>query len=216
MVDSNRRRRARYRDVIAAPEWFIAEIVDGELYLSPRPGLPHAHGITSLVMLLGGSGGPGGWFFLFEPELHLGRNVVVPDLAAWRRERMPDVRAKFATLPPAWLCEGLSDSTAKHDRARKLPIYAKAGVEFVWLVSPTEWTLEVYGLAEGRYELVQLFRDDEVIRAQPFEQFELRMSQIASLPFRASEPPIAYRDRPILHGARAFDLVARYEANPAR
>ncbi|MEP6863735.1 MAG: Uma2 family endonuclease [Deltaproteobacteria bacterium] len=220
MVGS-KRRRARYRDVLAAPEWMVAEIIAGELYLSPRPAFPHARGMTSLLTLLGapfdrGVGGPGGWFFLFEPELHLGRDVIVPDIAAWRRDRMPDVTAKFATLPPTWICEGLSQSTSKHDRARKLPLYAKAGVEFVWLVSATEWTLEVYGLANGKYELVQMFRDHDVIRAQPFEGLELRLDMIATLPSRASESPLAYGDRPIIHGDRAFERIRRYEANPAR
>jgi Uma2 family endonuclease len=221
MVDSNRRRRARYRDIIAAPERFVAEIIDGELFLSPRPAFPHARGITSLAGLLQppfdfGFGGPGGWVFIIEPEIHLGRNVVVPDIAAWRRERMPDLTAKFATLPPAWLCEGLSKSTTKHDRTRKLPLYAKYGVEFAWLISATEWMLEVYGLAGGRYKLVQMFGDGEVIRAQPFEDLELRLDLIAALPFRASETPLGYGERRIIHGDRAFEIVDHHHTSPAR
>ena len=220
MVDSNRR-RARYRDVVGAPEWFVAEIIDGELYLMPRPAFPHARGITSLSALLQfpfdfGIDGPGGWVFIMEPEIHLGRNVVVPDIAAWRRDRMPDLTAKFTTLAPAWLCEGLSKSTTKHDRTRKLPLYAKSGVEFAWLISATEWTLEVYGLVDRKYELVQMFRDHDVIRAQPFEEVELRIDRIATLPSRASETPLSYGDRPIIHGPRAFNLVDRFQASPAR
>jgi Uma2 family endonuclease len=220
MVDSNRR-RARYRDVVAAPERFVAEIIDGELFLSPRPAFPHGVGISSVAAQLQwpfgfGRGGPGGWVFVIEPEIHLGRDVVVPDIAAWRRERMPDLNAKFATVPPAWLCEGLSPSTSRHDRTRKLPLYAKSGVEFAWLYSATELTLEVYGLVHGAYELVQLFGPDDVIRAQPFESVELRLDLVASLPARVSERVLGYGDRPIVHGARAFDLVDRFQASPAR
>ncbi|MEO6775898.1 MAG: Uma2 family endonuclease [Kofleriaceae bacterium] len=204
---------------MAAPAWFVAEIIDGELYLSPRPAFPHARGIIALATLLGGPfdfgrDGPDGWFFLIEPELHFGDDVVVPDLAAWRRTRMPDVNAKFATLPPAWVCEGLSKSTTKHDRTRKLPLYAKAGVEFAWLVSATAWTLEVYGLIRDKYELVQMFRDDDVVHAQPFEELELRLDRIATLPSRVSETPLAYGDRPIMHGVRAFEVVERHRPSP--
>ena len=219
MVDSNRR-RARYRDVVAAPKWFVAEIIAGKLYLSPRPALPHGVGITSLAGQLHSRFGlgrsPGGWCFLIEVEIHLGRDVVVPDISAWRRDRMPDLTAKFATLPPAWLCEGLSPSTTKHDRTRKLPLYAKAGVEFVWLFSATELTLEVYGLVGGTYELVQFFGERDVIRAQPFESIELSFDEVASLPVRASERILGYGDRPIRHGARAFEIVDQHHANPAR
>jgi Uma2 family endonuclease len=214
VVDSGKRRRATYRDVLDAPPWMVAEIIGGELYLSPRPAFPHAHAITSLLSLLHapldrGIGGPGGWFFLLEPEIHLGRNVVVPDIAAWRRDRMPDLQAKFATLPPAWVCEGLSRSTATHDRTRKLPLYARYGVEFAWLVSPTEWRLEVHGLTDGDYRLVQMFTDDDAIRAQPFEEVELRLDAIATLPSRVSESPLAYGERMIIHGDRAFDVIRR-------
>lgn len=221
MVDPGKRRKASYRDVLRSPPHVNAEVIDGELFLSPRPAFPDARGITSLASLLGVPfdleyRGPGGWFFLVEPEIHLGRNIVVPDIAAWRRDRMPDVTANYATVPPAWICEGLSESTAKHDRTRKLPLYAKAGVEFAWLISATEWTLEVYGLVDGRYELVQMFREHDVIRAQPFEALQLRLSMIATLPARASETPLAYGDRPIVHGNRAFAIIRRYEASPAR
>jgi len=214
MVDSGKRRRATYRDVLDAPPWMVAEIIAGELYLSPRPAFRHARAITGLLSLLHspldrGIDGPGGWFFLLEPEIHLGRNVVVPDIAAWRRDRMPDLQAKLTTLPPAWVCEGLSRSTARHDRTRKLPLYARYGVELAWLLSATEWRLEVYGVTDGQYKLVQLFADDEAIRAQPFEDIELRLDSIATLPSRVSESPLAYGERMIIRGDRAFEVIRR-------
>src|SRR5437016_825432 len=132
------KKRATYEDVLRAPEHVVAEIINGELRLSPRPGKPHARATSSLGIELGGPfdrgrGGPGGWIILDEPELHLGEEVVVPDLAGWRRERMPTLdEAAYFTLAPDWICEALSKSTEADDRADKLPIYAAAGVEHAW------------------------------------------------------------------------------------
>src|SRR5262245_58841510 len=144
------KRRATYQDVLDAPEHMVAEIIDGDLRLSPRPGGPHTVAASMLGYLLGppfylGSGGPGGWIILVEPELHLGDDIVVPDLAGWRIERMPIVPdAAFFTLAPDWVCEVLSRSTAVNDRAEKLPIYAASGVGHVWLINPIQHTLEVF------------------------------------------------------------------------
>src|SRR5260370_38013851 len=90
------RGRATYQDLLNVPDRSIAELIDGELYASPRPRARHAFAATRLGYRLGpsydfGDGGPGGWLFLFEPELHLGEDALVPDLAGWRRERMPQL-----------------------------------------------------------------------------------------------------------------------------
>ena len=68
-----------------------------------------------------GRGGPGGWIFLIEPELHLGPHVVVPDIAGWRRERLtPFPTTAFIDTPPDWVCEVLSPSTQRIDRTRAI------------------------------------------------------------------------------------------------
>jgi Uma2 family endonuclease len=111
-------RPATYADLEALPANQIGEIVRGVLYANPRPATLHARASSSLGgELYGpfdrGRGGPGGWIFLDEPELHFGEDVVVPDLAGWRRERLPELpQTTFLTLPPDWLCEVLSASTA--------------------------------------------------------------------------------------------------------
>src|SRR5258705_9577542 len=113
------KRRATYQDVLDAPEHKVAEIIGGELRLSPRPGCPHTAVSASLFYELARlDDGPGGWLFLFGPELHLGEHVVVPDLAGWRCERMPLVPpdGEFFTTPPDWIREVLSKSTEKMDR----------------------------------------------------------------------------------------------------
>jgi Uma2 family endonuclease len=176
------RPRATYADVLAAPRHKVAEILAGELHLSPRPAMRHAAAATALGEELGppfkrGRGGPGGWLIVDEPELHLAADIVVPDLGAWRRERLavlPD--APFLTLAPDWLCEVLSPSTAKLDRSEKLPIYARERVAHVWLLDPNLRTLEVLELDGSTWRLLAVHRDDERVRARPFDAIELDLA----------------------------------------
>ena len=194
------RRRATYQDVLDAPEHMVAEIVDGELHLS-RPGGPATAVNTVLLGELNqpfhrGRGGPGGWLILFEPELHFGEDVVVPDLAAWRRERMsvvPD--GAFFTLAPDWICEVLSKSTEKFDRAEKLAVYAHAGVQYAWLVHPRRRTLEAFRLHEGTWLLQAVYKDDDKARIEPFDAIELDLAILwadVPLPTRAGEEAAEY------------------------
>jgi Uma2 family endonuclease len=172
---------ATYADLYAVPENFVAEILGGELYAFPRPASPHALAASALGMKLGnpfqfGENGPGGWWFLDEPELHFGADVLVPDLAAWRRERMPAVPAvAHFTLAPDWLCEVLSPSTEAIDRRKKLAIYARAGVQHVWLLNPLLQTLEVLRLDAQRWSLVAAHEADETVRAEPFDAVDLSL-----------------------------------------
>jgi len=175
------KKRATYDDVLAAPPHKVAEIVDGELILSPRPAARHAAAASVLSEELGppfkrGRGGPGGWLIVYEPELHFADDVLVPDLAGWRRERMavlPD--APFMTLPPDWICEVLAPGSFRFDRKQKMPIYAEQGVRNAWLVDPVERTLEVFRLVENRRLLLATFADDERVRAEPFDAIELEL-----------------------------------------
>lgn len=173
---------ATYADIEVLPEHVVGEIIDGELVVSPRPRLRHASSTSSLTSLIIGPfrfgvGGPGGWMILIEPELHLGRHVLVPDLAGWRRERLPELPDEpFLTLVPDWVCEILSPSTARHDRIRKLAIYAQEGVRHAWLIDPDAQTLEVYELRDGLWSLIGAHEGDEIVRARPFEAIELPMA----------------------------------------
>ena len=145
-------RPATYEDLVAVPENLVAEIVDGELWTSPRPAPRHALVYSALGSLLGppfhhGRGGPGGWWIIDEPELHLGEDALVPDLAGWRRARMPRLPdTAYFGLAPDWVCEILSPSTAVLDRTRKLRVYAREGVRHAWLVDPATRTIEVLAL----------------------------------------------------------------------
>ena len=131
---------ATYDDLVRVPEHYVAEMFDGDLYASPRPAAPHIRAATKLAAKLDGPfdfDGPGGWILLVEPELHFGNDVLVPDVAGWRRERLPAVpNDAYFTLAPDWVCEVVSPSTEAIDRGRKLRIYAREGVAHAWLVDP--------------------------------------------------------------------------------
>lgn len=171
---------------MAVPDHFVAEILDGELVTHPRPASPHAIAGSAIHgTLFGAFGGapngpdsPGGWWIVYEPELHLGEDVVVPDVAGWRRERMPTVPNVAAfTLAPDWVCEIISPSTARADRVLKMPIYAREGVSHVWIVDPLARTLETYWRDGARWIAARAFGDKDVVRTEPFDAIELDLAR---------------------------------------
>lgn len=175
-------RPSPYEELCALPPHLTGQIVDGVLHAHPRPGTGHALAATGLGEELGppfkrGKGGPGGWVILFEPELHLRADVVVPDLAGWRRERMPETPLEpFLTLAPDWLGEILSPSTSAFDRKQKLPIYAREGVRHVWLVEPESRTLEILRLDGDSYRIILVASHGDRGRFEPFDAIELDLS----------------------------------------
>ena len=175
-------RPATYDDLIALPENLVGEIVDDELWASPRPAPKHAVSESVLGGLLlppfqFGSGGPGGWRLIDEPELHLGRHALVPDIAGWRRERMPRLpETAYFEIPPDWVCEVLSPSTVRLDREKKLRVYAEHGVGHAWLVDPIARTLEVLRRGDNDgWALVATHAGDVTARIEPFDAIELRL-----------------------------------------
>ena len=168
-------RKATYRDVLNAPPHKVAEVVEGALHLQPRPASRHALAGSSLSVEIGGPfqrgrGGPGGWWVLYEPELHFDRDILVPDFAGWRRERMPDYPdTPYFTLAPDWVCEILSPSTRTFDLEEKRPIYAREGVGHLWFVDPAARTLEAFALQEGTWTPAGSARNDEPVSFPPFE-----------------------------------------------
>jgi Uma2 family endonuclease len=173
--------RATYEDLERLPDHVVGELIDGELVVTPRPAAPHALATSAIgADLVGpfqkGRGGPGGWWILDEPELHLGADVLVPDLAGWRRERLPSIPdAPAFELPPDWICEVVSPRTARIDRTRKSAVYAAAGVEWMWLVDPLARTLEVLRLEGGRWTQRGAHGGDGAVRAEPFGEIELEL-----------------------------------------
>ncbi|MCC6557048.1 MAG: Uma2 family endonuclease [Polyangiaceae bacterium] len=190
MGQPGERHRATYADLEAVPPNKVAELIRGTLYTFPRPAPRHARASSRLGVELGsafdtGKTGPGGWVILDEPELHFPDptaegeiDAVVPDLAGWRVERMPELpETAYFTLAPDWICEVISPSTAKVDREEKMPIYAREGVRTAWIIDPIARTLEVFALgAGGRWGSARVYRDDTRVRAEPFDAVELDLA----------------------------------------
>jgi hypothetical protein len=181
--------RATYADLEAVARTKVAELIHGTLHILPRPAPRHARALTSLTGRLHGpfdlgEGGPGGWWILDEPELHFPDptapgedDAIVPDLAAWRRERMPRLPKETFWLAPDWVCEILSQSTEDVDRDEKMPIYARQGVRHAWLIDPVAQTLEVVALgADGAWGKPEVHRDFERVRVEPFAAIEIDLS----------------------------------------
>lgn len=177
---------ATYEDIEELPVGWVGEILEDELVASPRPAVGHAHTASMLGGWLinpfsHGNGGPGGWWILYEPELHLGRDILVPDLAGWRRERMsspPSPEEPFVALAPDWVCELLSPSTFAVDRTRKLPIYHREGVAHAWLIDPLARTLEVFRRESSGWLLTATHEGHAQVRAEPFDAVPLALGTL--------------------------------------
>ena len=175
---------ATYEDLVNVPEHLVAEIICGRLHTSPRPAPRYARASSTLGDELvspfdKGRGGPGGWWILDEPEWHSGADVFVPDLAGWRRERMPELpETAFFELVPDWIGEILSPSTARLDRAEKMPLYAKNGVQFLWLIDPDVRTREAYELRGENWMLLVTLDEDKPVSVPPFDAIEFPLSAL--------------------------------------
>ena len=180
----NEARPATYQDVLDAPPHMVAELIGGRLRLSPRPASPHVLASSWLQVEIGGPfgkgrGGPGGWWILVEPELHLGADVLVPDLAGWRRERLPHYpEAPFFEVPPDWACEILSPGSRRTDLIDKRAVYGASGVRHLWLVDPIARTLEAFELRESAWVLIAARKDADEIRVAPFDAVAFPLSAL--------------------------------------
>jgi Uma2 family endonuclease len=190
------KRDATYADLQALPPNVVGEIIHGALVTHPRPAPRHSAATFALGNRIGpgyqdGSGGPGGWVFFAEPELHLGSNVVVPDIAGWRRERLnafPDTA--YVETNPDWVCEVLSEATEQYDRNEKRRIYGAAGVTYLWLLDPRGKFLEVFQFTAGHWLLSATFTGKAEVRAVPFDKVSFWLSQLWPL-----DPPDAPQEQ---------------------
>jgi Uma2 family endonuclease len=181
-------RPVTYQDVLDAPEGRVAEIVNGVFYLQAQPAPPHnsvEKGLTSFLVAAfeQGRGGPGGWWIVPEPELQFrdrDYRTLVPDMAGWRKERLPEFPRRWSdlTIPPDWVCEILSPSTARLDRVEKMPVYAEEGVRHLWLADPLAKTLEVFELTGGRWTLIAAHGGDGDAAIAPFDAVPLPLGDL--------------------------------------
>ncbi|WP_286292435.1 Uma2 family endonuclease [Methylomarinovum tepidoasis] len=175
-----------YQKLCELPPGLTGEIIDGTLYTQPRPKGGHIRAESVLDRRLGrhyddGDGGPGGWWILVEPEVHFVRDteVVVPDLAGWRRRRMPELpRDHRFEVVPDWLCEILSPATRSLDREVKMPCYARYGVSFLWLIDPEARTLEAFVSEPGEWRLSGRFEEDAEVKVAPFDAVPLPLGDL--------------------------------------
>jgi Uma2 family endonuclease len=166
----------------AAPREVIAEIIDGALHLRRLPAPRHSHASFRLIYALGAFDDEGGgWVFLPRVDVFLGHRPdrLVPELAGWRRERMPEIPDEAAlTLAPDWVCEVLSPSTERVDRGGKMRIYRREGVRHLWLLNPTAQTLETYRNDGTWWVLLETYEGDDRVRAEPFDAVELDLARL--------------------------------------
>jgi len=164
---------ASYDDVANAPAGMVVELVNGARHLQPRPRARHAFASSALGGKIGspfglGDGGPGGWWIIDEPELHLGADVLVPALASWRGERLETLPDAAFTLAPDSVCEVLSPRTREFDLTEKRDRSATNGVARLWLVDPDVRTLEAFALEGGRWVLVRALHGEAEVALPPF------------------------------------------------
>jgi Uma2 family endonuclease len=179
------RKRMTYEDLYSIPENMTGQIINGELVVTPRPSRKHGYSTTALGAAvaapyqLGQGGGPGGWVIIIEPEIGLGENIMVPDLAGWKEERYPEEEPhNWISVVPDWICEVLSPSTIRVDKVRKMPIYAQHGVPYFWLIDPAAKTLDVFRLASAQWLLLGTYVEDDKVQAEPFSEIEINLSDL--------------------------------------
>ena len=175
-----------YEQLEALPEGLTGEILNNQIYTQPQPTGLHVFAASELgYELIGpferGRGGPGGWWIIDEPELHVIRNteVLVPDLAGWRRTRLPQIPTdQRFTVVPDWVCEILSPSTESKDRKLKMPIYAKFGVAYAWLIDPRAHTLEAYALEGDAWREIGRFAGAAAVSVAPFAAVAINLEDL--------------------------------------
>lgn len=175
---------ATYEDVLAAPEGVTAELIDGNLYLQPRPRGVHQHIVSELTAQLRPMRRKDGWVLLSEVELHIPMTLV-PDISGWRAQRFTEpLDSTYFCVEPDWVCEVLSPSTAGYDRGIKRRTYLERGIRYLWIVHPTERTLEAYeALQDGSaWALRATCTESDRAQLEPFSELELDLALLWSLP----------------------------------
>jgi Uma2 family endonuclease len=189
MILRSAKKPSLYEQLIALPEGLTGEIFNGQLRTQPRPAWPHALASSRLGSDIEGPygrgrGGPGGWWIVDEPEVHfiLDEEVTVPDIAGWRKARMPTppLGHKIQVVPD-WVCEILSPSSKSVDREEKMPLYAHHGVRYAWLVDPDIRALEAYRLEDNKWTPLGVFRDKDEVCVPPFDAIVIRLGDLWGL-----------------------------------
>jgi Uma2 family endonuclease len=178
------KKKASYEDLCRIPENMTGEIIDGELIVTRQPPRSHVYTVSTLDKEIGppyqlGQGGPGGWIILVRPEIMLQGNIMVPDLAGWRKERFPQHEGQNSiSVAPNWVCEVHSPWTVQVDKIRKMPLYARHSVEHVWLIDRIARMMDVFRLEAGRWFLLGSFAGKNNVRVEPFQEIEIALGDL--------------------------------------
>ena len=178
------KKKATYEDLYTIADHMIGEIIAGELIATPRPSRRHSSTLARLTSNIlppfeYGRGGPGGWIILVEPEIALGENILVPDLAGWKRERFPfQEETNWISVAPDWVCEILSPTTLRLDKVKKMPVYAQFGVGHIWLIDPLAMTLDAFRLEAHRWVLLGSYAERDHVRLEPFQEIEIALGDL--------------------------------------
>lgn len=182
---------ATYDDLLKLPDGVRAEVIDGVVCMSPSARFRHGRCAVQLSRQVAGRFDPSGpdstaWWIVSEIDVRLDRHQIVrPDLTGWRRSRMPKPPEELPIdVRPDWVCEVLSPSNARHDRVRKMALYARSGIPHAWLVDPEQRTLEAYELTGSRWTLLGAWSDGDVLEIAPFLGLELDVGAL----FEPQEP----------------------------
>jgi Uma2 family endonuclease len=185
MSEPAKKKSATYEDLFSIPENATGEIIEGELIVTPRPSRKHTFASSALDKEIGPpyqfgrGGGPGGWIIIVEPEISLGDDIVVPDLAGWEKGRFPySEETNWISVPPDWVCEVLSPSTFRTDRTKKMAAYARHGVGHIWLIDPVAEMVEVFRLESGRWALLGVFVENDRMKAEPFGEIAIDLNNL--------------------------------------
>ncbi len=193
-------RQATYQDVLDAPPNMVAEVIGGDLHMQPRPASRHAWASSGIGAKISppfnyGDGGPGGWWIIDEPELHLGEDIVVPDLAGWRRETMPEYPdAAYFDIAPDWVCEVLSPSTRRNDLGGKREIYVREGISYLWFVDPEARILEAFERHDGRWVVIATLSDTDPVSLLPFDAITFPLDALWPETIRSGKEDVAEDD----------------------
>ena len=180
------RRPATIEDLDRTPaDGRVYEILGGSLEAQPRPRPSHSRAQSRLNGQLSdpfdaGRGGPGGWWLLTEPEVRRSQHdIVVPDVAGWRRERLARLPTnRPIDTPPDWICEVVSPNDRGRDRVRKASLYLRAGIPHYWILDTDARSLEAFAARAGAWRRSGGRTDGDTPRIPPFESIELDISSL--------------------------------------
>lgn len=169
-----------YNDYASIEDGNYYELAGGKLELmSPAPSVNHQLVIYEIQKNIARSC-ESDYIILFAPVDVILSNTEVrqPDLVLVNRNRLDILSKRGVEGAPDLVVEILSPSTLKRDKIEKLKSYAKSQIPEYWIVEPVSGILEEYILQEGRYELFNIFQNNEQVTSPNISCISFTMSEV--------------------------------------